>query len=167
MPDGIASASLHMHLSTLVSALLIVDLAACGGGGTTGMTPTPVRTTASVSGTCQGTHDAPRCTFSGTFAVTTSGVVDASATVAGFSGSMALVILGYNAASVSGSTCSAQFLPSPLSPLNPPTSSVAATPVIAGHWDSIPVGTYCLNVAIVPVPDTIPPYSWTATVTHP
>src|SRR5437763_8598878 len=122
-----------MRLSTLVSALLIADLAACGGS-TTGMTPTLVRMTDSVSGTCQGTRNAPQCTFSGSFTVTTPSAVDVSATVAGFSGSMALVVLGYNTFA-SGSNCSTQFLPSPLSQLNPPTSSVATTPVIAGHWD--------------------------------
>jgi hypothetical protein len=115
----------------------------------------------SVSGTCQGTRDAVRCAFMGTFTVAAAGAVDASATVTGFSGQMGLVILGYNPASTTGSTCSTQFLTTPL-----PVSAVSTTPVISGHWDSVPVGAYCMNVSIVPVPDTIPPYSWTATVTH-
>jgi hypothetical protein len=129
--------------------------------GVTGRLSVSVSVT-SVSGTCQGTRASVRCSFTGTFTVAAAGAVDASATVTGVSGQMALVMLGYNPASTTGTTCSAQFLTMPL-----PTSAVGNAPVVTGHWDSVPVGAYCLSAAIVPVPDTIPPYSWTATLTHP
>jgi hypothetical protein len=124
--------------------------------------PAPVRTMSTLSGICQGTYNAPLCTFTGTVTVASAGAVDATATVSGFAGPMALVILGYNAGPATGGTCSTQFLTTPLS-----TSAVTTAPIITGHWDSVPVGTYCLNVAPVPVPEIIQPYTWTVTVTHP
>jgi hypothetical protein len=115
-----------------------------------------------LSGMCQGTDTAPVCTIPGTFTVANIGAVDATAVVSGFDGPMALAILGYDADPTTGGTCSVVFLTAPL-----PTGSVTTAPIVTGHWDTVPAGTYCLNVAPVPVPDIIPQYTWTVTVDHP
>ena len=158
LSDKTTTIPIHM----VVAIGVLVAGQACGGTSTPAGPTSPLRTTSTLSGTCDGTRDAVRCTFSGTFAVSAAGAVDASAIVNGFSGPMALVILGQNPASTTGTSCGVQFLSAPLS-----TSSVGTAPTIAGHWDSVPAGTYCVNVAPVPVPATIPPYTWTVSVTHP
>ena len=115
--------------------------------------PVTTRRTITVTGLWNGTS----YLFFGLFTVTSAGPVDATATVAGFTGSMHLALLGFN-----NNICSTFNLPAPLA--NGPEMNA---PTISAHWDTVPPGTYCLNVvptATVPPP---PPYSWTATITYP
>jgi len=141
----------------------LLALSACTGAPVlTAPAPAPARTTSTLSGACQGTSSAPLCTFAGTFTVSDTGAVDATATVSGYAGPMALIILGYLTEPATGGTCDAAFLAAPI-----PAGGVASPPVVTGHWGTVPAGTYCLNVAPSPMPDLIPLYSWTVTVTHP
>jgi hypothetical protein len=110
-----------------------------------------------------GTWNGSVYLFNGTFAVTTAGPVDATATVTGSADPMRLALLGYNATSTTGSACSTIWLSAPL-----PFGPTMTPPTITAHWDSIPAGAYCLNaVGVTAVPPYPPPYSWTVTITHP
>lgn len=118
--------------------------------------PIASREVTTVSGSWNGTA----YVFNQLFTTGSVGVVDAQARVSGFSGDMRLVLLGYDP---STNTCSF-FFPGP--PL--PVGEAMAAPLLTAHWENVPAGTYCLNVVsaagALPSP---PPYSWTATITHP
>ena len=118
--------------------------------------PIASRQVTTVSGSWNGTA----YLFNQLFTTGSVGVVDAEARVSGFSGDMRLALLGYDP---NTNTCSS-FFPGP--PL--PVGDAMAAPLITGHWENVPAGTYCLNVvAAAAAPPSPPPYNWTATVTHP
>jgi len=110
--------------------------------------------------TVSGSWNGAAYVFNQLFTTASAGVVDAVATVSGFSGDMRLVLLGYDPRT---NTCSF-FFPGP--PL--PVGDAMTAPLLTAHWENVPSGTYCLNV--VPAAGAIPsppPYNWTATITHP
>jgi len=123
--------------------------------------PAASRRITSVSGSWNGAT-----AFTGVFTVQSTGPVDVTATVTGGDPTWALwlALLGFNPqAPTPPGTCGTEYLPMPI----PPGPSMSP-PTITAHWDGVPAGTYCLNVAsAVPVPPYPPPYTWTATITHP
>lgn len=121
--------------------------------------PTPIRRVIAVTGLWDGTT----YWFAGLFTVASTGPVDATATVTGFTDPMRMALLGFNPQAPGGNSCGTQWLPTPL-----PSGPTMNPPTITAHWDSVPPGTYCLNVVTAtPVPPWPAPYSWTATITYP
>jgi hypothetical protein len=119
--------------------------------------PVPSRRVITVTGQWDGTS----YHFYGLFTVAYEGPVDAVATVTGYSGLMRVGLLGYKAGEPS--SCSTYWLPKPI-----PPGPAMNTPVITGHFDDVPPGTYCLNVVKgTTVPPYPPPYSWTVSITYP
>lgn len=118
--------------------------------------PTPSRRVITVTGFWDGAS----YWFAGLFTVASTGPVDATATVSGFTDPMRLALLGL---SPQGGSCGTQWLATDLPPgptMDPPT--------ITAHWDVVPPGTYCLNVvSVAGMPPYPPAYSWTATITYP
>jgi serine/threonine protein kinase len=95
----------------------------------------------------------------GSFTVQTAGPVDATLQVSGISSGVRLVWLGFNPAD-NQSPCSTRWLTTQI-PSSPYLSAARAT----WHWDSVPPGSYCLNVVTDLNPP--PPYEWTLGVVHP
>lgn len=119
--------------------------------------PTLARQVITVTGFWNGTYFG----FAGLFTVASTGPVDATATVSGYTDPLRLVLLGFNSQG-GNSTCSTQWLPTPL-----PPGPTMTPPTITAHWDAVPPGTYCLNVVTPSVPPYPPPYNWTVTITYP
>ena len=141
----------------LIAIAVLATLPACAA--TSNVTaPAPIRATTLITGTWNGSFDS----WSGVVTIDAPGPVDASAVVRGFVEPMRLVLLA-NGGATTGDACT------PLaSPTLPQVGPVMTPPTITAHWDSVQVGSYCLNViSAVSGPFAAPPYVWTATVAHP
>lgn len=101
----------------------------------------------------------------GQFTVTSTGSVDATASVTsdyGLPASLRLALLGYNPQG-GRDACSAGWLAAPI-PLGP----AMTPPALTARWANVPPGTYCLSVVnAAPVPPYPAPYSWSARITFP
>lgn len=116
--------------------------------------------------TVTGSWNGTSYLFSGLFTVESTGPVDATATVSATDPTWPLHfgLLGYDPQAPNPpGTCSTLWLPTAL-----PAGPTMNPPTIEAHWDAVPPGTYCLNVASsTPVPPYPPPYTWTATIIYP
>lgn len=149
-------------------SLLAVLVSSCGSSptaptgpstiATPSPTPTPIptptpRSDGRVGMTFAGRydHDAQRYIFtSGTFTITRQGPLDAGAIVSEASGIYAFALLRSN----SPTDCSGVVVA---------TSYFEGT-VQSAHWDSVPPGTYCMNVPRLPRDRS---YSWTGSLLLP
>ena len=95
----------------------------------------------------------------GSFTVQAAGPVDATVRVSGISSGVRLVWLGFNPAD-NQSPCSTRWLTTQI-----PSSPYLSAAISTWHWDSVPPGSYCLNVVTDLNPP--PPYEWTLGVVHP
>jgi hypothetical protein len=95
------------------------------------------------------------------FTVRATGPVHASAVVTTqytLTEPLRIVLLGYDPQAPGPNHCVPTAIPE-----GPPMSA----PTITADWASVPPGTYCLDVQDAIPPESQPPYSWTATITHP